>query len=304
VSCRSRWLLLERQPYPPAAGQGRREGALQRRDTYVERPIGFVRTRFWPGRRFADLFDLNAQAAKWRDDIANNRIHDDIGKVPALVFKHEEKGKLQPLLARPFDTDDLFPTSVSKTFRVAFDRNEYSVPWRLVGQSVLVRGNDQEVGVWLGQKRVAVHNRCWGVGQALCDPSHEQGLLEQKPRAAVGALPPELQGLGEVGAEYFKVMAANGRSLRKEVQRLVLFSELYGDAATRDSVREVMATGHVGAEYVEYVLRHKKGLSPEQPLKLGNALDAIRLGEPDLSAYDSLPRKTLYPGEPSSENEP
>ena len=272
---------------------------------YVERPIGFVRTRFWPGRRFADLFDLNAQAAKWRDDIANNRIHDDTGKVPALVFRHEEKSKLQPLLDRSFDTDDLFPTSVSKTFRVAFDRNEYSVPWRLAGQSaVLVRASDQEVGVWLGPKRVAVHYRCWGVGQTLCDPSHEQGLLEQKPRAAVGALPPELQGLGEVGAEYFKVMAANGRSLRKEVQRLVLLSELYGDAATRASVGEVMATGHVGAEYVEYVLRHKKGLSPEQPLKLGNALDAIRLGEPDLSTYDSLPRKTLDPGAPPSEKEP
>ena len=33
---------------------------------YVERPIGFVRTRFWPGRRPTDLFSLNAQAAKWK----------------------------------------------------------------------------------------------------------------------------------------------------------------------------------------------------------------------------------------------
>jgi transposase len=271
---------------------------------YVERPIGFIRTRFWPGRHFADLFDLNAQAARWRDEIANNRVHDDTGKVPALVFKHEEQGKLQPLLERSFDTDDLFPTGVSKTFRVAFDRNEYSVPWRLAEQpSVLVRGNDQEVSIWLVEKRVAVHNRCWGVGQTVCDPSHERGLQEQKSRAAAGALPPELAGLNEVGAEYFKVLAANSRSLRREVQRLVLLSELYGDSATRESMAAVMAAGHVGAEYVEYVLRYKKGLSPEQPLKLGNALDTIRLGEPDLSAYDALPRKTLDPGAPPSKDE-
>ena len=63
-----------------------------------------------------------------------------------------------------------------------------------------------------------------------------------------------------------------------------------------------MRTGHVGAEYVEYVLRHKRGLVPSaEPLRLGDPeLDAISFAEPDLSIYDSLvPRqKTLDPGEP------
>ena len=68
----------------------------------------------------------------------------------------------------------------------------------------------------------------------------------------------------------------------------MLLSELWGDPATREAIAEVMATGHVGAEYVEYVLRRKKGLSPgPAPLKLGNEeLDGIRLSEPDLSLYD------------------
>jgi transposase len=104
---------------------------------YVERPIGFVRTRFWAGRRFSDLFDLNVQATTWRDDIANNRIHDDTGKVPSLVFQNEERRFLEPVPDRCFDTDDLESCGVSKTFRVRFDRNVYSVPWRLIGQTVL-----------------------------------------------------------------------------------------------------------------------------------------------------------------------
>ena len=267
---------------------------------YVERPIGFIRSRFWPGRRFGDLFDLNAQATTWRDDIANNRIHDDTGKVPTLVFKNEESKRLQPALDHFFDTDDLENCGVSKTFRVNFDRNQYSVPWRLLGQSVLVRGNDQEVSVFLGPKRVAVHNRSWLVGDNVLDPSHEMGLLEHKPRGAAGALPPALQALGLAAAEYFKILAANGRSLRREIERLVLYSELYGDSPTRDAMTEVMATGHVGAEYVEYVLRYKKGLTPTHtPLRLGSeAFDGIRFVEPDLSTYDQPPRKTLDPGEP------
>ena len=121
---------------------------------YVERPIGFVRSRYWPGRRPVDLFDLNTQAAKWRDEVANNRVHEETGRVPSLVFKHDEQKKLDPVVWRTFDTDDLFSTTVSKTFRVAFDSNAYSVPWRLHGQTVLVRGNDAEVSVWLGEKRV------------------------------------------------------------------------------------------------------------------------------------------------------
>jgi transposase len=274
---------------------------------YVERPIGFVRTRFWPGRRATDLFDLNVQVTKWRDEIANNRVHEETGKVPSLVFQHEERAKLEPLIERPFDTDDLFSTSASKTFRVDFDRNIYSLPWRLIHQPVLVRGNEQEVSIWLGHKRVAIHNRSWGVGEKVNDPSHEQGLLESKPRAAAGALPAELQGLGDVAAAYFKILAANGRSLRKEIERLVLLSEMWGYSPTREAIAEVMATGHVGAEYVEYVLRHKKGLAPgPAPLKLGNEeLDGIRLSEPDLSLYDNQKsRKTLDPGEPPVTEKP
>lgn len=151
----------------------------------------------WPARSHQS--NLNAQATKWRDDIANNRVHEETGKVPALVFKHEEFAKLEPVLERLFDADDLFSTSVSKTFRVDFDRNIYSVPWRLIHHSVLVRGNEAEVSIWLGVKRVAVHNQSWGVGDKVNDASHEHGLIETKPRAAAGALPAELCRYGCIG---------------------------------------------------------------------------------------------------------
>ena len=109
-------------------------------------------------------------------------------------------------------------------------------------------------------------------------------------------------GLGEAAAHYFKILAATGRSLRREIERLVLLSELFGDTPTRTALEQVMATGHVGAEYVEYVLRHKKGMRPAAPpLRLGvPALDEISFREPDLGLYDQYarPQKTLDPGEP------
>ena len=272
----------------------------------VERPIGFVRQRFWPGRRFASLLDLNRQATKWREDFANNRIHEVTGKIPALVFKHEEQRLLKPLPDTPFETDDIDSVTVTKLFRVPFDRNTYSVPPRLIGQNVLVRGNDEAVGVYLGPKQVALHPRCWDVHKDIEEPSHRKRAIEAKPRSA-GALPPGLVGLGETGAEYFKVLRATGRSLKRETVRLIFLCELFGEKHTTSAAMEVMQTGHVGAEYVEYVLRHKRGLQPiVAPLRLGNPeLDNLCFGEPDLSVYDDFvpPRKTLDPGEPPDPEE-
>jgi hypothetical protein len=64
-------------------------------------------------------------------------------------------------------------------------------------------------------------------------------------------------------------------------------------------MREVMQTGHVGAEYVEYVPH-------PPPLRLGNdELDGLSLPEPDLSVYDELSVRpmTRDPGEPPDETE-
>jgi len=268
----------------------------------VERPIGFVRERFWPGRRFTSLLDLNAQAMAWRDDFANNREHEVTNKVPALVFAHDEKPLLKPLREVCFETDDVMSATVTKRFRVRFDRNDYSVPPRLVGQTVVVRANDEAVAVFLGPKQMAVHRRSFGVGEDIEHPAHREEALALKPRAATNAMPRSLERLGEVGQSYFKTLAAGHRSLQRETARLVLLVELFGEHATASAIDEVMSTGHVGAEYVEYVLRHKRGLVPSAaPLRLGDPdLDNISFEEPDLAIYDTLvpTRKTLNPGEP------
>ena len=267
----------------------------------VERPIGFVRSRFWPGRCCTDLLDLNVQASAWRDGPCNHRVHEVTGKVPALVFESEERRRLKPLPPLPVETDDVLSAGVTKSFRVTFDRNRYSVPSRLVGQAVVVRADGETVSIFLGPKQVARHRRSWAIGEDLEDPSHKRAALEDKPRAS-GALPPGLAGLGETGSRYFKTFAASNRSLAREAERLVLLVELFGESATRSAIVEVMATGHVGAEYVEYLLRHKRGLRPAPPpLKLGDPqFDLLSFREPDLAAYDQLAPTpmTRDPGDP------
>jgi len=271
---------------------------------FVERGIGFVRARFLPGRRYADFDDLRRQGTAWQDTFANAREHEETGKVPVLVFDNEERPVLAPLRDATFDTDDLISTTVGRTHRIHFDRNDYTVPWRLAGQTVLVRGDDSMVRVLLSQKEVAHHPRSWAVRQLVENERHEDGM--RQGRARPGVLPDALADLGDVGARYFAILAASKRSLRTEQVRLVFLVELFGATATRSAIDEVMRTGHVGADYVEYVMRHKRRLVPAAtPLRLGDpALDAIAVREPDLAVYDEIcSRPTRDPGEPPAHND-
>ena len=123
-------------------------------------------------------------------------------------------------------------------------------------------------------------------------------MLDRKPRALAGQLPDQLTTLGEVGTQYFRLLGAGRRSIHRETVQLAMLVELFGGEATRSAIAEVLATGHVGCDYVEYVLRHRRGLSPTHtPLRLGHkALDDISLPEPDLSRYDQRASRTLDPG--------
>jgi hypothetical protein len=128
------------------------------------------------------------------------------------------------------------------------------------------------------------------VGEDLELPAHREAALKLKPGASRDGLPPVLLKMGDVASRYFKVAAAGTKSLHRETVRLVFFAEVYGVAETAEAMSEVMASGHVGADYVEYVLRQKKGLVPRAPpLRLGRPeLDEASLPEPDLSRYDAL----------------
>jgi hypothetical protein len=133
-------------------------------------------------------------------------------------------------------------------------------------------------------------------------PEHRAAALELKPGATRDGLPPILLRMGDVATRYFKVASAGTKSLHRETVRLVFFAEVYGATETADAMAEVMTAGHVGADYVEYVLRQKKGLLPRAPpLKLGKPeLDEASLPEPDLSRYDALDAKR-DPPEPEVE---
>jgi len=68
----------------------------------VERPIRYCRQSFFYGRTFVSDDDLNAQAAHWRDTVANVRRHRTTGEPPQQRFARDERLQLQALATAPF----------------------------------------------------------------------------------------------------------------------------------------------------------------------------------------------------------
>lgn len=67
----------------------------------VERSIGYVKDRFFVGRSFTDLEDLNCQLLGWLDAVANRREHGTTKEVPAERLLRED---LAPLPSVPWAT--------------------------------------------------------------------------------------------------------------------------------------------------------------------------------------------------------
>ena len=254
----------------------------------VEDGVRYVRHNFWPGRTFAELDELNAQARDWRDQFANRRTHASTRKVPQLAFD-EEKSALLPL-QEPFDTDEVRSPKASHLFRIDFDGNEYSVPWRLSGRIVTLRANEACVRVFVGNKRVAVHQRSWRKGKTISRPEHEEGLLQQKPGAQQSADLQAIKALGPHAARYVELIPAQTTSMRSELARLMVLITVYGAKAVEEMIGKALAQGIVGALHLERLLMLEGSAAAKNPAPL--SLADPRLCAPrvpvDLKGYDSI----------------
>lgn len=254
----------------------------------VEDGVRYVRHNFWPGRTFADIDDLNAQARAWRDDFANARTHATTRKVPVLAFEEERKALMPP--TEPFDTDEVRSPRVSHQFRVAFDGNEYSVPWRLSGRIVTLRADEACVRIFVGNKRVAVHPRSWRSGEAIVRPEHAEGLREHKPGAQQSADLQAITGLGFNAARYVKLLPAQTTSLRSELARLMVLITVYGAEVVEKAMGSALSGGFVGAIHLERLLLRETSVADRKPEPIALSDPRLKLSPavPDLQSYDAI----------------
>jgi transposase len=76
----------------------------------VERPIRYIRESFFYAREFVNDTDLNQRAERWRDRVANVRIHQTTRERPIDRFERDERIVLTPLPQRRYHSLVLTPS--------------------------------------------------------------------------------------------------------------------------------------------------------------------------------------------------
>jgi transposase len=252
----------------------------------VESSVKYLRRNFWPLRSFTDLEDVNRQAAHWLDTVANVRIHQSTGKRPIERF---EQVKLRPLPTLLPDCRQTVTALVHKDFAVRFDANTYSAPPWAIGKRVTLKADQSSVSVYLGEKRIGVHPRCWQRKQRIETPTHRQQVKKLRKRLWHDQQVAAFISLGPVAVDYLEALGDAGQPIKKQVKRLLVLNDRYGAEALIRALEHAAAAKAWGADYVENIVHQQAAPKNELlPVKLKDeSLNRIRLQRPSLAEYDA-----------------
>lgn len=157
--------------------------ATPREKGSVEAGVRYLKSGFWPARRFGELSELDQQYVDWRDGVCNRRLH-ATGRFPVNERLAEERQALRPLTPARFDWSGYRTSRVPIDGYLRHGRCFYRAPERLVHERVELRFDRDQV--WITHR---------GVEVARYPRSYEHGLWLPPPimRAEPPITPPPLQ---------------------------------------------------------------------------------------------------------------
>lgn len=142
-----------------------------------ERGVGYVKRNAIAGHDFDSMDALHAHIACWMREIADTRVHGTTGEPPIVRFEREAAA-LKPLPAKaPFLQVRELTRRVHTDACIELDTNRYSVPWKLIGESVTVVVAERQVRVLYAGQEVACHAQSPLRRTTMIDRRHLAGIV-------------------------------------------------------------------------------------------------------------------------------
>lgn len=155
----------------------------------VENLVEYARNNFLvPVPRVDALSELNhrlLQACQNYNDTHRIRSHE----LPVAQMLAAARAAFIPLPPYRYDTSRTQQAAVSDFSLVRFDGNLYSVPYRLTGRTVTVKGFGLTMEVWYENKLAASYERVFGKGHTTYRLEHYMELISMRPRSVRNAKP-------------------------------------------------------------------------------------------------------------------
>ena len=243
----------------------------------VENLVGYAkRDLMVPQAPFADLVAANTQAAAWCVEV-NAATHSEICAVPAerLVIERE---LLAPLPSLRASIGTTVTRKVDRLSCVRFGSARYSVPTRLIGQSVGLHTGDGRLLVITtssvtGTGEVVAEHVLVAPGEASVRDEHYGGPRPAPRRAPRPKTPAEKEfcALGPVAQAFITGAAAAGHTrLGAELADLSALGAAHGRDALITALHRAVAFGRWRAADVRSILA--AGAGTPEPVPAGDAL--------------------------------
>lgn len=148
-----------------------------------ERGVGYVKRNAIAGHAFISRSALEGHLSWWMREVADTRVHGTTGEIPLERFRQKEAVALRPVEGRTtFQPLRECVRRVHADACVELETNRYSVPWRLIGETVSVLV-DEQVRILHAGTEVALHTRLGGQRRASIQREHLLGIVgSERPR--------------------------------------------------------------------------------------------------------------------------
>ncbi len=232
----------------------------------VESGVKYVKRSFLALREFRSLADANEQVKAWVTREAGNRCHGTTREMPLARFAEVERAMLQSLPDVPPELAVWAGVKVHRDAHVQFEKSFYSVPFRLVGQSLWLKATDATVKLYRDHALVATHVRQQHPGSRSTVSDH---------------LPPEAQAWQLQGVEWCVreaerigpschalVRALFGNQvlvMLRAVQGVLRLAKSYGDIRLEAACRRANHFGTPTYRAVKTILQKGLDQQPERP---------------------------------------
>ena len=260
----------------------------------VEGGVRYVKRSALAGRseELVTWEDYQRLAPRWRDEVANVRLHASTQQRPIDRFQ-QERPHLRPLPPLAFDTDEVAPLIVTPHARVRYDGNRYSVPPSLVRKPVTLRANASEVWIVDQGREVRRFPRCYERGRLIDHPDDRLAALKLRRRRQASQCEEEFDALGPLAREFHLKLLSMPVKTTVHLRRLLGLVRLYGRKDVLAAIVRALEYKIHDAAYVEAILlqeRRRRELPSPTPLqpKRRELIEDIRLEEPDPARYDRL----------------
>ena len=254
----------------------------------VEAAVAYVKKNFLAGLELSDLAALNAAARLWLDTIANVRVHAETQRTPLAMFA-EERPRLRPLPAHPYDAARVATVRVSNRCRVTVETNRYSVPAAYASAQLTLKLYADRLRLFDGDRLVAEHVRCHDRRQDREHPEHAAALIHDRRQARDQKLLLQFLRLSPLAQAYHEQLAERRINARHHVQKIVALGEIFGVEATARALEDAHALHAYSCEYIANLLDQRQRFLPEPgALHLTRQSDLLELDlpAPDLSVYE------------------